>query len=191
MKAKVLIVTITLLCLTLAACSPQRLNDNLSSNPAIGKTESGESNSIPQSTDEANNTSIESEKKQNIEEKSLYSLENSPFFDISFDKIEKIYFYNAAMGEEQTITSYESIENIIAQWKSLQFYDEVPATDPTLEGLSHECLYYFEFYEAADDDAPIFCAGLNPFYIKLGEEKYGPYMLDNEQIVAEVLNAID
>ena len=73
MKAKVLIVTITLLCLTLAACSPQRLNDNLSSNPAIGKTESGESNSIPQSTDEANNTSIESEKNK-ISKKNRYIL---------------------------------------------------------------------------------------------------------------------
>lgn len=51
----------------------------------------------------------------------FYSLEKSPMFDISFEDVEKIFFYDASMGEYQTITDADKIEEIVLQWKNVIF----------------------------------------------------------------------
>ena len=62
----------------------------------------------------------------NLENNSVefYSIEKSPMFDVSFEDVEKIFFYDASMGEYQTITDTAKIEEIVNQWQNLSFYDK-------------------------------------------------------------------
>ena len=75
----------------------------------------------------------------------------------------KNLFYDASMGEYQTITDTAKIEEIVNQWQNLSFYDKKAPVDPTIEGLTHQCLYWFEFYNDMNDDSPDFGLGLSPF----------------------------
>ena len=109
---------------------------------------------------------------------------------VSFEDIKKICFYDGTMGEYHTITDANSLQKIIEYWSDFQFYDEEPDTDPITESLTHGCLYWFEFYGTADEDKPIFCIGLEPFFVIQNEEKYGPYKIVSDTAINEILNLI-
>ena len=120
----------------------------------------------------------------------FYSIEKSPMFDVSFEDVEKIFFYDASMGEYQTITDTAKIEEIVNQWQNLSFYDKKAPVDPTIEGLTYQCLYWFEFYNDMNDDSPDFGLGLSPFYVLIGENPYGPFSLVSDQTVSDILSAV-
>ena len=103
------------------------------------------------------------------------------------ENIGKIYLYDGAMGEEWTITDPQTVEAMADQLRSICFYDETPPEDPTLAGLSHQCLYYIEVYQGAEDQSPLFSVGLQPFYIKVGEEKFGPYAIESDECITKLL----
>ena len=193
MKRKIVIAMMLALCLCLSACAPRSTNDDISSpSSSTSETADGESSSRPVPDNEApENVSSQEVQQENEDVSSPFHVDDSPFFDISFDKIGKIYFYDASMGEEQVITAPELVEQLTSQWKNLQFSDEAPAPDPAKSGLSRECLYYFEFYENVEDNTPIFCAGLDPFYVKIEEEKFGPYKLNSDEVISDILNTVN
>lgn len=108
----------------------------------------------------------------------LYTVKGSPFFQPAFDNVKKIYYYDAALGEDWTVTDPQVIGKIVKKIKNFTFYDEPAPDDPEADSFRYQCFEYFEFYENAEDDTPIFSIGLDPFYVKIGEEKFGPYSVD-------------
>ena len=72
----------------------------------------------------------------------------------------------------------------------MSFYDKKAPVDPTIEGLTHQCLYWFEFYNDMNDDSPDFGLGLSPFYVLIGENPYGPFSLVSDQTVSDILSAV-
>lgn len=108
----------------------------------------------------------------------LYTVKGSPFFQPAFDNVKKIYYYDAALGEDWTVTDPQVIGKIVKKIKNFTFYDEPAPDDPEADSFRYQCFEYFEFYENEEDDTPIFSMGLDPFYVKIGEEKFGPYSVD-------------
>ena len=108
----------------------------------------------------------------------LYTVKGSPFFHPSFDDVKKIYYHDAALGEDWTVTDPQVIEKIVKKIKYFTFYDEPAPAVPETDTFRYQCFEYFAFYENEEDDTPIFSMGLNPFYVKIGEEKFGPYAVD-------------
>lgn len=118
-----------------------------------------------------------------LPEGTLYTVKGSPYFQPAFDEVKKIYNYDAALGEEWTVTDLQVIEKIVEKIKYFTFYDEPAPDDPWTGSFTYQCFDYFAFYANEEDETPIFTIGLNPFYVKIGEEKFGPYaddILDEE-----------
>lgn len=153
MKAKILIALGIAACLCFGACSENQ-------HPEIDGESSSVSSSILESQDGKDST---------------YTIENAPFFDVTFDNIGKIYAYDAGLGEEWTVVDPENIDLITKKMREISFYNETPSVDPVVESLSHQCFDYFEFYKEKEDTTPIFSMGLEPFYIEVRGEKIGPY----------------
>ena len=156
MKTKLFLSVAIAICLCLGACTGQR-------QPVTGTEENSASDSLSGSQGES---------------RSAYTIENAPFFDVTFEGIGKIYAYDAALGEGWTVSDPETINSIISKMRDIEFYNEVPSVDPVTETLSHQCFDYLEFYERAEDTSPIFCMGLDPFYIEINDEKTGPYVTE-------------
>ena len=108
----------------------------------------------------------------------LYTVKGSPFFHPAFDNVKKIYYHDAALGEDWTVTDPQVIGKIVKKIKNFTFYDEPAPNDPEADSFRYQCFEYFAFYKNEEDDTPIFSMGLDPFYVKIGEEKFGPYSVD-------------
>lgn len=200
MKTKSFITAAILACLCLGACSEQNIsepsfsnqsdscessasnleNDNNSesnSESTLGQYEEiplGESSDPSQQAENLDIPSSESSDKNN----EGYTIEKSPFFSVTLENIGKIYAYDAALGEGWAVIDSDTIETIIEKIRDIVFYNETPSVDPVVETLSHQCFEYFEFYKDTEDTIPIFSMGLDPFYIEIEGEKFGPYVTD-------------
>lgn len=108
----------------------------------------------------------------------LYTVKGSPFFHPAFDDVKKIYYHDAALGEDWTVIDPQVIGKIVKKIKNFTFYDEPAPAVPDADSFRYQCFEYFAFYENEEDDTPIFSMGLDPFYVKIGEEKFGPYAVD-------------
>lgn len=180
MKNIFFIIATVIACLCLNACSEQ----DISTSSSIGQPDSyGSSVSRLENYNSSESNSESSDKNDGS-----YTIENTPLFDVSFDGINKIYAYDAALGEGWTVTDPKIIELIIEKIRSIIFYNETPSVDPAVNTLSHQCFEYFEFYKNQEDVSPIFCMGLDPFYIETEDEKFGPFVADiSDNFVTELL----
>jgi hypothetical protein len=96
------------------------------------------------------------------------------------------------MGERNIFTSPQDIEMFREKLETVQFCNQSPAKDPTIEGLTYECLYYFEFFKNPNDTKEAFSIGLSPFYVKTGDNKFGPYTInDDDEIITEILKMVN
>lgn len=181
MKKKISIVFVMIACLGLSACS-DRSASSIDSNP-ISNENVSEPSFINQSDSYENSASSlendnSSESNSSDKNNEGYTIEKSPFFGVTLENIGKIYAYDAALGESWTVIDSGTIETIIEKIRNIVFYNETPSVDPVVETLSHQCFEYFEFYKDTEDTTPIFSMGLDPFYIEIEGEKFGPYVTD-------------
>lgn len=114
----------------------------------------------------------------NLPEGTLYMVKDSPFFHPAFDDVKKIDYHDAALGEDWTVTDPQVVGEIVKKIKNFIFRDEPAPNNPEADSFRYQCFEYFAFYENEQDDTPIFSMGLDPFYVKIGEEKFGPYSVD-------------
>ncbi len=200
MKTKFIVIVSMIVCLCLSACSKQNVSepsftsnsdsyessasnlDNQNGNESDSESSLEQYEEVPlegggdpeQQTENLDIPSSESSDKDN----EGYTIENSPFFDVTLEDIGKIYAYDAALGEGWTVIDSGTIETIIEKIRDIAFYNETPPVDPVVETFSHQCFEYFEFYKDKEDATPIFSMGLDPFYIEIEGQKFGPYVVD-------------
>ena len=163
MKIPHLFATMAAICLFLTACS-SRGDTVFSSHPALALSSQSEA-----------------------EDKSTYSFATLPGVEIPQIEPEKIFFYDAAMGEEWIITNSGQISQILDTLYTLQIYNSIEKANPLTADLTYGCLYWLEFYESEDDISPAFCLGIDSFFISKGTEKWGPYQVQNQDAVLEEL----
>lgn len=166
-----------LLCIIVSFMTACQNNKDLSpqTSTILSQTES--------QTSEQNTTSSQS--SNNLVKDKVYSFDKLPNVEVPKVSIQKITFYNDAMGEIENVTTQNNIEQFMNILRKLEIYNEETEPNSTTVDLPHGCLYWLDFFEFVDDEYPAFSIGFDSFFIDVGEKKTGPYRTKNGNAILE------
>ncbi len=190
MKRKILLAAMLALCMCSSACAPRSTNNDTSSN---SKTEADKSDSQSAIDGEISQTesqksgseenTVSSQLSDDFVKDKTYSFEELPNVEIPKVSIQKIIFYDDSMGEFGIVTEPNEIKKIMNIWQKLKIYNEEPEPDKVRADMPRGCLYWFDFFEFADDECPAFSIGFDSFFIEVGGKRNGPYRTENDDVI--------